>query len=232
MTNNSNQQELFDKSWNIYRKVLDADYMHHKMFSKLTLEALTKFPSSKTISFLDIGCGDGAPVLQVLKYTPIETYTGIDLSETAIAYCRKNLFRTVPSLSLKCGDMSKLVLEDEGKYDVVYSSFAIHHLSDDAKSDLFKNIGKRLHAGGRFIYIDVCREEGQSLNLYRKEYADLISQWTAINTLEKSEVIEHINHYDFPAYLSDMKNWFESASMKIERIVKADNKHVFISLVK
>jgi cyclopropane fatty-acyl-phospholipid synthase-like methyltransferase len=42
-----------------------------------------------------------------------------------------------------------------GPFDLVVSAFAIHHLSSDAKADLFKRVFAGLRPGGRFVLCDV-----------------------------------------------------------------------------
>ena len=232
MTENKKQQELFDKSWGLYRRIVDADYMHHRQFAELTMEKLSFFPDKQPITLLDLGCGDGSPILPILKSKSINTYTGYDLSETAIDYCRMNLSTTAANLNLKCGDMTQLILQEENTFDVIYSSYAIHHLNDTDKAYLFKMIGKYLNEGGKFIYIDVFRDENISLEKYRKEYSDDILKWDIVDDREKAEVIAHISEFDKPAFISDIKSWLEDASLRIEDFYSSDKKHMLLYSIK
>lgn len=53
-------------------------------------------------------------------------------------------------------------LEDalpQGPFDVVLSAFAIHHLDDHGKADLYRRIGSSLRIGGRAVICDVVVPE-------------------------------------------------------------------------
>jgi ubiquinone/menaquinone biosynthesis C-methylase UbiE len=222
--------QIFNDSWNLYKKVVDADYMHHQLFNRLTLEAVDEIKKEHPLQMLDIGCGDATPVLSLLENTPLESYTGYDLSEVALRACAANLSFLNRQVILKQGDMSTLLDQEERSFDLIFSSYAIHHLEDLKKSGLFKKITSKLKPEGRFIYIDIYREEGQTLELYRESYTEYILQWDAIDSKEKSAVIEHISQFDLPSTLSDMKDWFSEAGMKIIRMEKGDDRHIFLSL--
>jgi ubiquinone/menaquinone biosynthesis C-methylase UbiE len=212
--------------------VVDADYMHHQLFNRLTLEAVDEMKKEHPLQMLDIGCGDATPVLSLLENTPLESYTGYDLSEVALRTCAYNLSFLKQEVILKEGDMSTLIEQEEKSFDLIFSSYAIHHLDDRKKSSLFKKIASKLNPEGRLIYIDIFREEGLTLELYRKAYTEYILQWDAIDATEKSVVIDHINQFDLPAPLSAMHDWFSEAGMVIATMEKGDDKHLFLSLKK
>jgi ubiquinone/menaquinone biosynthesis C-methylase UbiE len=224
------QQALFDQSWNVYKKIVKADFMHHNLFMQLSAEEIRKIDSKNPISILDIGCGDASPFIPLLKIRPVASYTGYDLSEVAIAYSRKNLELTGITYELKTGNMTELIHTEPQTFDLIYSSFVIHHLSDEAKTNFFSAIAKKLKPRGKFIYIDVFRTNEISVDQYRREYAEIINNWSELDQEEKNLVINHISQFDFPAKETDLLQWFSDATLKVVNQQKADQKHIYFAL--
>jgi cyclopropane fatty-acyl-phospholipid synthase-like methyltransferase len=82
----------------------------------------------------------------------------------------------------------------------VYSSFAIHHLLDKNKEQLFKVIFEHLKPGGIFIYIDAYQKYSTGLEAYRAEYSEWVDDtWQALSGQEKQEIKDHLCTCDFPS---------------------------------
>jgi ubiquinone/menaquinone biosynthesis C-methylase UbiE len=232
MAKDPQQQTLFDRSWNLYKKIVAADFMHHRRLQELAADEIRVMESEQPISILDIGCGDGSPFIPLLDIRPVASYTGYDLSEVAIEYSRSNLSSIQVPFELKTGNMTELILKENQAFDLIYSSYVIHHLSDQDKSNFFSQIAQKLNPGGIFIYIDVVREDNQSLDQYRKEYTAKVLGWDILDQKEKQEVVDHVSQYDFPARNADLLVWFSASEMELIRAERGDEKHRFFSLKK
>ena len=83
-------------------------------------------------------------------------------------------------------------------YDVIYSSFALHHLPTAQKAEFFQRAAQRLHKGGLLLLVDVLREEDETLEVYHKRYCGwLRSNFSALNGEEKDLICDHIDN-DLP----------------------------------
>jgi hypothetical protein len=74
---------LFQKQWQLYRKVVAYNYLFHReaynyLHRILVEEAVQPF------RFLDVACGPPSATVEVLKGTQIASYHGIDLSQVAL----------------------------------------------------------------------------------------------------------------------------------------------------
>ena len=85
---------LFRKQWQLYRKVVDYNYLFHReayncLHRILVDEAIQPF------RFLDVACGDASATVEALKGTQVASYHGIDLSEAHWSW-RARLLRRSP----------------------------------------------------------------------------------------------------------------------------------------
>ena len=77
-------------------------------------------------SVLDVGCGAGSHLGQVLKYGRAKHYIGIDISTGLI----RSATRLFPQHEFCVGDSCHLPLRDQS-VDVAISSFTFHHILPD-----------------------------------------------------------------------------------------------------
>jgi hypothetical protein len=111
-------------------------------FAEFKAEVLNAFVRDHKIrTVIEYGCGDG----NQLQLTPYPSYTGFDVSETAIGKCRE-MFK---------GDASKtfrLVDQYSGeKADLTLSLDVIYHLVED---DVFESYMRRLFASAdRYVIV-------------------------------------------------------------------------------
>src|SRR3954470_18759492 len=85
-----NSALIFSENWSIYQKIILHNYMHHAEFANKADAVFKKF-SSKKLYILDMGCDDVIPLLQVLQQVQIESYTGYDLSSSALQLASMHL---------------------------------------------------------------------------------------------------------------------------------------------
>lgn len=94
---------------------------------------------------LEVGCGTGIyPIKNKELFTDIK-YTGIDISKTAIEYCKNN-----SDFEFICGDFIKLNISQ--KYDLVYSHAVIDHVYD-----ITTFISKLVTASNKYNYVSSYR---------------------------------------------------------------------------
>jgi len=141
---------LFSDNWNVYQKIIANNYMLHKEFSSATIQAITH-ASIPIKSVLDLGCGDAQLIAKDLTNIDVETYTGYDLSEAALAQA-EHFLQLLPAHKTLClGRMEELLAASTQRWDLIYSSYAIHHLSDKGKQAIMQEIYHHLHPSGLLL---------------------------------------------------------------------------------
>ncbi|MFZ0388116.1 MAG: Sua5/YciO/YrdC/YwlC family protein [Solirubrobacteraceae bacterium] len=100
---------------------------------------------------LELGTGTGETARRLLARHPAATLVGVDESDEMLA---------LAAARLPAGRVSLVVsrLEDplpDGRFDLVASALAVHHLAPAEKRRLFGRIREVLAPGGRFVLADV-----------------------------------------------------------------------------
>ena len=103
---------------------------------------------------LDLGCGDGRLAAVVLDARPfVGQVVAVDRSAPMLARARER-FAGDPRVEVRSGDLAD-PLAALGGFDLIVSGFAIHHLDDSGKQQLFAEVAANLNPGGLFANLEV-----------------------------------------------------------------------------
>ncbi len=103
---------------------------------------------------LDLACGDGRLAAVVLGARPsISEVIAVDRSEPMLAKARER-FADDPRVEVRAGDLAD-PLGPLGRFDLIVSGFAIHHLDHPGKQRLFAEVAAQLNPGGTFANLEV-----------------------------------------------------------------------------
>jgi len=122
-----------DKEFKIFYKYYKKNYLRH-------------LPKNKHAKILDIGCGTGH-FLYFLKKSGYKKYSGIDLSEEAIKFCKK---KKLASTIIKA-DAESYLKKSQTKYDVIIMNDVIEHIPKNNIVKLLSLIKKQLSKNGKLI---------------------------------------------------------------------------------
>jgi tRNA (cmo5U34)-methyltransferase len=131
-------------------------------YEELQARAAEATADVEATTILELGIGTGETTRRILARHPKAALTAIDSSPEMLERARA----TYPDADLR---LSRL--EDPlppGPFDLVVSALAVHHLTSDAKRDLFRRVAEVVRPGGRFVLADVVvpeREEDQQIEI-------------------------------------------------------------------
>ena len=109
---------------------------------------------------LDIGCGTGRLAIEARERVGETGHvSGIDPSWQMIARARHKGKRTGLSIHFQVGVIEQLAFPDQS-FDVVLSTFMMHHLPDDLKRRGLAEIVRVLKPGGRLLVLDLKGHAG------------------------------------------------------------------------
>src|ERR1700744_6616561 len=112
------------------------------------LPLIKSVPNAKKI--LDVGAGTGLFSQFVYEKNPHLHFTLADISSPMLSVAKER-FKGMDNLDYIELDLSKDRIP--GKYDIIISGLAIHHLEDAAKLQLYINIHNALNEYSRFINV-------------------------------------------------------------------------------
>jgi ubiquinone/menaquinone biosynthesis C-methylase UbiE len=102
---------------------------------------------------LDIGCGTGTLVVKLKQQHPSAQVVGIDPDPKALRRARIKATRAAASVQLDQGFADELPYQQDG-FDRVFSSFMFHHLNEQERKKMLREVLRVLRAGGSFHLLD------------------------------------------------------------------------------
>jgi len=151
------------------------------------------FLPTRAFRVLELGVGTGTLMAAMLRAFPHAEFVGLDVSPRMIAAAHRRLHEFRDRVELLAGR-----LEDgwDGRFDVVVSALAIHHLEDREKWGLFRRVHRSLAPGGYFGDGDDHLPEDP---LFDSRYAQLASAEFGSRGSRASQLVWHEHErFDHP----------------------------------
>jgi SAM-dependent methyltransferase len=143
----------------VRRYLSRADEFPHRAEGESVL--LDHIPSDAR-RVLDLGTGDGRLLSLLQASRPGMRGVGLDFSELMLSAARERLAGD-ERIDLIAHDLAES-LPELGGFDAVVSSFAIHHLEDERKRSLYREVFELLEPGGVFANFEHVASPSQRLH--------------------------------------------------------------------
>ncbi len=182
----------------------DMDVMHpnrHKMI-EFALEILPYQPTDHPCA-LDLGIGTGFFTSRFLQKYPDSSVTGVDGSEEMINLAKSRLQNVSKQVSFVNDNFVRLkdILPPGQRFDVIFSSYALHHLDKETKKRVLDDATSLLKEGGWFVNADLVvssyseiedriqdiRIQGIHSRSSDKRFKDLVTIRRFLDDLERNE---------------------------------------------
>jgi tRNA (cmo5U34)-methyltransferase len=126
--------------------------------------------------FCDLGAGDGGLAELVMDAHPESTCVLVDFSEPMLAAAEKRLASRPGRGEIVRGDLSDPAwqhgLPAGERYDAVVSRLAIHHLPDERKQALYREVFELLTPGGLFLNWEHVAAGGLAAGLFEQFFIE------------------------------------------------------------
>jgi ubiquinone/menaquinone biosynthesis C-methylase UbiE len=102
---------------------------------------------------LDVGCGPGHFARMLAEAVRQEgSVIGIDAAPEMIEYANRKA-RRIPNCAFQVGTVESLPFPD-GSFDVVVSTLMVHHLPEEGRADVVREMRRVLRPGGTLLLAD------------------------------------------------------------------------------
>ena len=161
------------------------------------LNYLNSCKNIKTV--LEIGCGPGVYPIKHKEIFENYDYTGIDISKSAIQYCKSN-----SNFNFISGDFQKMDISE--KYDLVFSHGVIHHVYDinDFLSKIVGITKKYAYILSSLGYSDELDDHDMEWAEKEAVYNSILSSKQVNSTLSKSGLSN--NQFSITSSETDSEN--------------------------
>lgn len=199
--------------------------MFHKEIHAKISELLRQRPDHGQYRLLDLGCGNARFLAPTLMNCLPGHYQGVDLAEAALEEARGYL-AGLPSVVLTHGDLLNTLESTLSQWEVIFTGYAVHHLTLPHKASLFQAAGRCLTKGGWLVMVDVMRNENQSRERYLEEYLRFMREsWTLVPPDQLEEACAHVETHDFPESLTTLNELAQASGMGEGQIISQHGQH-------
>jgi len=168
---------------------------------------------------LDLGCGTGLEMERIFKLYKDVRVTAIDISEKMLEKLKQKFEDKILNIEIVCGSYFDI---DFGfnLFDLVVSTYSLHHFSKDEKLVLYKRVYESLKPGGRFINGDNTVKSIDKERFYIEEN----------KRIREEQGIKHgLYHIDTPLAVETEIHLLEQAGFEKVYIHKQwDNTTIFV----
>ena len=176
---------------------------------------------------LELACGAGNLAGALLERFPNCTVRGLDGSHEMLLTARQHLAAFRERFEPGKFDLSAPDWRvSDPQYQAVVSSLAIHHLDDQGKAALFRDVHAMLRPGGAFLVADVLRPAGEPARIYaaaaydeavRRQSMELDGSLQVFERFEREQW--NLFRYpddptDTPSTLYNQLKWLEQAGFQ------------------
>ena len=125
----------------------------YEFYHDLALD-FVPFDTGTEFRMLDLGCGTGTFIGRILETYPNATCVAVDFSNEMMGIAAENVRRHSDRVDFLQRNLNEGLPEGLGFFQLVNSFSAIHHLTDENKVGIFRQIHSVLETDGWFLLID------------------------------------------------------------------------------
>jgi len=162
----SNSIDAYDYSSRVVSYDREMEIMHPNR-SKMIDIALEVLPLNSDSQFtaLELGSGTGYFTKQFLEKFPKTTVIAVDGAASMVELAKERLRTFTDKVDFRVSDFRKLndIMAPDEKVNVVFTSYALHHLNIKDKTEVIKTIIRILEPGGWFLNADLVMPESPEI---------------------------------------------------------------------
>lgn len=119
------------------------------------IDALHPVPGQR---MLELGCGSGRLAIEIKRRCTDVAIDAVDGNRDILTIARDRAEKARVDIDFTLGDITRCAVA--GPYDSIYSTLVLHHLTLDAKQEVFRRVRELLVPGGSSVIADFSRPRG------------------------------------------------------------------------
>lgn len=196
----------FNANWQKYKNSITKNLLCHQEMMAALSEFLETNYRVHQFTLVDVGCGDSSLISPVLKNSNIKKYIGIDAAPDVLELSKESLGSITCEKVLVCDDMMNAIKQISTPVDLIYTSYAIHHLSEKEKTQFIEVCKTKLNAGGHLLMIDGVLEGIQTREGWLEKLAARIQHiHPEMTDDELNSRMAHPRANDFPESIDSFR---------------------------
>jgi len=217
------EQSMFSSQWDIYKSVIEHNYMYHAELIEIVKKVLNHF---KAPSILDLGCGDSYIVSESLGSNHEIDYWGVDSAAMALESGRENLDQVKGDINLINEDLLKALEGMKRSFDIIISGYSLHHLEAEDKKKCFSLISNLISDEGVLIFYDLENEPDEAPYEYIKRVCDIFDKdWDKFDEKTLEDIRGHVEANDLPENEKFYQENFERVGFSdVEKVFRDKDK--------
>jgi len=217
---------LFE-DWLLFQNIVARNYLQHREIIG-ALRKWSKDHGRNGMRILDLGCGDAYVAQKAFKAFDDIQYYGIDISAHALNIARANFESYNWNVELLEGDITNMIQQLHGPFDLVIAGYSFHHLTEAQQTNALDHTRLVLNPMGTLIIYDLLPNRRENINSFTDRLiADAVSDW---EFLDPEQIASFEQHLKQTAYPMTQATWqmhaLESALGKAELIYRDKSEHV------
>jgi ubiquinone/menaquinone biosynthesis C-methylase UbiE len=168
---------------------------------------------------LDLGCGTGLELDEILRIKPTIEITGIDLTQAMLDKLKDKY--PDKSIHLICGSYFDVPF-GTNKFECSISFQTMHHFSHDLKIELYNKIYQALTLDGVYIECDYMVDNQNDEDFYFAENARLRNE-LGLST-------DEFYHYDTPCTITNQISMLKKAGFtEVTQVFRLENTTILVA---
>lgn len=210
----------FNENWQRYLQTVKNNTLYHREMLAALHHFLSENMGARAFSFVDVGCGDSSTVAPILTNHAIKKYIGIDAAKDILIMASHNLAHLSCEKEFITDNMITALPNLSSTVDIIFTSYAVHHLSLQDKITFIDNCKQQLNSTGFLLMVDGVLNHNQN----RDEWLDALKARIEETNLEitPDEVATRMEHPyidDFPESIKTFKKIAKQQSWKDFQII-------------
>ena len=132
---------------------------------------ITALEPAPGLRMLELGCGSGRLALALKRHCPEASIRAVDANAQILKVARRKAARAGLEVVFAESDIAGCLADD--RYDRIYSTLVLHHLTPSAKERALANARDLLKPDGLFVLADFGRPRGRLERLVSRRSAIL-----------------------------------------------------------